>query len=339
MLNRKSKPIEVSKATRKRIFQAAKEMNYSPNLLARGLRKGKTQTIGFLAGTPKHEILSAQVMILDQLVDKAGYRLYISYTMGELDRMVETANELVSRGVDGLILRGAFPGVSTEQLQSRLSFPVPTVFVESQVPFPCRQVYQDGAVGVKQAVDHLYALGHRHIHMVRTYWNGWERALRFRGFREAIDSYGLGKADEKLHEIDAWTCHMDKNGHTSLDIDTVSRRMKGLLKSYPDCTAILCHDDELALVVLLCLSHLGIKVPEDISVVGFDNIPATLTSHPPLSTVVKSIGNVIRTAFDLLMEEIDNKQADPQEVVIPSEFISRQSTGPVRTTKVLDFVA
>lgn len=78
-------------------------------------------------------------------------------------------------------------------------------------------------------MDHLYALGHRHIYMVRNYWNGWEKALLFRGFREAIDSYGLGVADEKFYEIDAWNRHLDKNGYIFPDMDTVSRRVKELL--------------------------------------------------------------------------------------------------------------
>lgn len=142
VLNNKPASIKVAEATREKIFRTAREMNYSPNLLARGLRKGKTQTIGFLAGSPRHEILSAQTMVLDKFVDKAGYRLYVSYTMGELDRMVKTANELVARG-GRLILRGRFPGTLRRAVASRSAFPFRRCLLNRLYRSHAGMVYQD----------------------------------------------------------------------------------------------------------------------------------------------------------------------------------------------------
>ncbi|MCD4823651.1 MAG: LacI family transcriptional regulator [Phycisphaerae bacterium] len=331
VMNRKPRQIKISQATREKIFQAAEKMNYRPNLLARGLAQGKTHTIGFLTGSPDLKSVSAMETTLDDHASETGYGVYIAHTRGELDLTVKRANEFVDRGVDGLIIRGAFPSIPTEELKARLNFPVPTVLLSISAPkhFPCRQVCGDNAVGVARAVDHLYELGHRGIYMFRGCWKGWEHDLRFEGFRKAVNEHGLGDPEQRIYEVCA-ECTKKVDGHAALDVEGIYSNTENFLQTHPDCTAILCASDVSAFLVFQALSRLGVRIPQDISIVGFGNEPLTLYSLPPLSTVAIPVDKLIYAAFDMLMDEIDTKDDKPREKIIPTEYISRQSTGPVR---------
>ncbi|MCD4824896.1 MAG: LacI family transcriptional regulator [Phycisphaerae bacterium] len=331
VLNNKSTSVRIGEATRKRIINAARELNYSPNLLARSLSNGKTRTIGFLTGSPALGMVSTMETTLDDCASETGYGVYIAHTRGELDLTVKRANEFVDRGVDGLIIRGSFPSVSAKELEAKLNFSVPTVFLSigAPRPFPCRQVCEDGAIGVAQAVDHLYELGHRGIYMFRGYWNGWEKSPRFAGFRKAINEHGLGDPDQRICEVSS--TYLSKiEGRAILDMEEIYSNTKNFLQAHPDCTAILCSSSMISLAVLSTLLSLGKKVPEDISLVGFGSSPATLYSLPPVSVVDEPANKLMLAAFDMLMDEIDKKDDEPREKVVSTEYVPRRSTGPVR---------
>ena len=331
VLNKKSTPIKVAKTTRKRIFQAVKEMNYKPNLLARGLAKGKTHTIGFLTGSSILEITSAMVTKLDDFAERFGYEVHTVHTKAEIEMTIERAENLIGRGVDGLIISGSFSSIPPSRLQSKLNFSIPTVLLslDQPKPFPCRQVYQDSSVGVRQAVNHLYELGHRQIYMLRSEWKGWEKDLRFAGFHETIKKHGLGDPEGRLHGICDFL-YMDENGRRVRNDNKIASETEAFLKAHPDCTAILCSADDLALPVLRALTRLGIRVPEDISLVGFGNDPATQYSDPPLSTTQTHVNKLMQSALDMLLDGMGNNNNNPETVVITNEFISRDSTGPAR---------
>lgn len=300
-------------------------MGYRPNLLARGLSKGKTHTIGFLLSSPFMDVTAAQMRLLDQFVNESGYRLYICHTSRDLDQMVERANELISRGVDGLIMRGGFSAGDGV----KLNLSVPTVFLEGKVPFPCKRVFKDGSVGVKQAMDYLYALGHRGIYMFQPEWDNWRADLRFKGFCQSIEDHGLGDPEEKLLVLTGLDT-TDEDGHHFYNTDRACSYMEEFLKDHPDCTAIFCSNDKLAIAILSVLNGMGIKVPHDISVVGFDNIPASRFTQPLLSTVAQPIAKITRTAVDMLMDSIENNNDEPREITVPTEFIPRQSTATAK---------
>lgn len=331
VLNHKPLPIKIAEDTRKRIFQVAQEMNYKPNLLAQGLAKGKTHSIGFLTASIGLEVVSTFVATLDGIAEEAGYDVYTVHTKTDLKSTIERADKLISRGFDGIIIRGMFPGIDADELQAGFNFSIPTVFLNAYMPFPCRQVCQDGAIGVKQGVEYLYGLGHRRIYMLRSDWNGWENDTRFVGFRQAIDSYGLG-GEELIYKVSG-PSHSSMDGSRILDTHEIFHCVKEFLELHPDCTAIMCSGDHVATMILSALFHLGVKVPEDISVVGFEGLPLSLYCRPTLSTVVRPVNKLTHTALDLLLESIEKGTDDPKKLVIPTEFVPRESTGPVRTPR------
>lgn len=320
----------VGAETQQRIFQAVKEMGYKPNLLARGLAKGKTHTIGFLTGS-SFEVTSAMVIKLDDFAEKAGYEIHTVHTKAKFELTVKRANTLIGRGVDGLIVLGSFPSIPPAQLQAELSFPVPTVMLSLGLPAPfaCRQVYQNSAIGVKRAVDHLYELGHRNIYMFAGEWKGWEDDLRFAGFYEGIKSHNLGRAEEKLCHFPVYR-HINEDGRSVRDDDQIVSVTKKFVKNHPDCTAIICVSDDLAMPVLDTFTRMGIAVPDDMSIVSFGNDPATLYTHPPLTVIDTPVRKLMQAAFDMLMDGIENNNYKPSTVKIPSELIVRKSTAATK---------
>jgi LacI family transcriptional regulator len=328
---------EISLARRKQIKELSKEMGYRPNLLAKGLRKGKTQTIGFLTGSPTLEIVSAMVAKLDDCAGKIGYEVHTVHTKAELELTVKRANKLIGRGVDGLIISGSFPSVPPSQLQARLNFPVPTVLFSIGTPksFACMQVYLDSAISVKQSVDHLYELGHRQIYMLRSYWKGWEKDLRFTGFREGIQGYNLDEADKRIYEFPNYL-HISKDCRRSRDDNKIESATKDFVKTHPDCTAVICDSDDLAMPVLGAFTRMGIRVPKDISMVSIGNDPATLYTHPPLTAIDTPVGELMCATFDLLIDDIENNNNKPKAIEISRKLVFRQSTGPVRKHNLKD---
>ena len=167
--------------------------------------------------------------------------------------------------------------------------------------------------------------------MLRSDWNGWEKDLRFAGFYESIKEHDLGDPEQRLHKIsDRGQVGSDGQLVPTPGLDELTSRVRGFRESHPDCTAIMCSGDELALMVLLSLNRLGVKVPQDMSVVGYGNIEALTYSQPALSTIAMPVGKMMHDAFDLLMNSIDKNDDKPEKVVIPTELIVRQSTGPAR---------
>ncbi|MCD4831427.1 MAG: LacI family transcriptional regulator [Anaerohalosphaeraceae bacterium] len=320
----------VASATRRRIKEQALKMRYKPNLLARGLVNGKTQMIGFLTGSIYLEMVSAAAMVASNALRKAGYDMQITATEGRFKPTQHCANDLVARGVDGLIVRGVFPNITAEQMQEHFQFPAPTVFTSAvQLPFPCRQVCHDEAAGVTEIMEHLYGLGHRHIYMLSGLWEGWKKYPVFQGFYKNTAKYNLGNAREKIHK--APESFFDENGRRIYDTEVLTVWIKKFLQSHPDCTAIFCTSPKIALMLLSILPRLGVRVPEDISVVSSGDITGASCSHPQLSVVSLPLGKMMRTAVELLLDGIENDDNKPAKVIMPTKFIIRQSTEKVRS--------
>lgn len=116
----------------------------------------------------------------------------------------------------------------------------------------------------------------------------------------------------------------------SLYFEKFFSHIKTFIKAHPNCTAILCSNDYIAMSVITSLEKLGINVPDDISVVGFDDIPSASYFRPPLTTIAQPVQQLVKASFDLLLESIEQKNSEPKEIIIPSEFIIRESTGKVK---------
>jgi DNA-binding LacI/PurR family transcriptional regulator len=322
----------VSEAKRGEIARIAAELGFKPNLLAQALVKGKTRTIGLLTTSFLLEVVAAKVLVLDRMFANAGYRLLTSFLHfqkeeADVEVVSEAIDEMIRRGVDGLLVYGPHrPGL----LEALGKVRVPIVFFDVELGVPCKHILLDRSAGCKECVEHLCELGHREIYLLRTEWcREWIPDRRVAGYRQAMSAHGLD-GDHRvvfLTEPDK----ADEMGRNVFDMDKVHHSLKQFLLSHPDCTAIMASSDELAECMLTCLHRMGLSVPRDISLTGFNNISSTGRTYPALTTIAQPADEIGRSAVAMILKSIEsNDILTPEQVVVPTRLIIRESTGPAR---------
>lgn len=321
----------ISVRTKLRIKALAEKYGYRPNLLARSLSEGKTYTIGVLMSAYHLEVASAKVLAIDRLARERGYHIYIGYTKGELPLAKELATDFISRGVDGLLIYGTFEGWEPQEIKKLTTIKpnLPIVFLESNFDFPCYQVLSDKRSAYIEAIKYLKSKSYKQVY---AFWKDLpERKLpidpRYIGFIEGL----------KLNNF------TDKGGVIKLYKSSISTALpdsdKGIAelqekifefftthKDYP--FAIMCYNDFVAIQAVSIANRLNIKVPEQVGIVGFDDITATRLIVPPLTTIAQPVEGIARTAVELLLKLIEtpkDKHPEPKPIYVPCELRIRAS--------------
>ena len=228
-----------------------------------------------------------------------------------------------------MLVYGSYLEESPKRLREKFSWDVPLVFFGMEQKFPCRQVVQDKSAGVMQAIEHLHRLGHKEIYMLFAYWANWDTDGRFEGFIKGMKKLGEDNPHKRMHIVTTEEAITD-DGMVVYDQRDMLRNIREFLKTHPQCTAIVCGNDIVAMNVMHAAWEMGIKVPDELSVVGFDNIHTSQYTHPPLTTVAQPISKIVSAAWQMLLDDIENKNDKPAKVVIPSELVIRESTANVK---------
>ncbi len=298
----------IPQATRDRIKAAAKKLNYQPSLLARSLRNRQTHTIGVLMpwiGEGYHtQVLSG---IGDHLVQE-GYFYFTAHHRHNPELVEQYARLLVGRGADGLILIDtAFDH----------SFPVPTVAVAAhQRVEGVTNVILDQRKAAELALKHLYELGHRSIAVMRGHPISSDSEDRWRSIEAAAKGFGL---------------RLDPSLVVQLDRDLTSPELGypvvgQLLASGKRFTALFSFNDMAAIGAIRALRDAKLRVPEDVSVMGFDDIRAAAFHTPSLTTIRQPLDDMGRTAARIVLRRIRNEQGQEGQVAVEPELIVREST-------------
>lgn len=319
----------ISLATRERVKRAAGEMNYRPNLIARGLVRGSTATVGLLINGFFVDIAMSKVLALDKIAHGQGYQLFVTNTEGDAKRTLEGARTLIGRGVDGLLVYGLDVPDDDPHLAELAELPVPAVFFDLPLTARCRQVVLDRSVGIAAAIDALIDLGHRDVCMICTDAGRWQHDHRLMGFLDACRRHQLTAPRSRLFEtgIERWNPVL---GRRSVDADVVRQCVGRLLHAYPGCTAIICNNDLIATIVLGGLADHELRVPDDISLVGFDDIASAAYLRPSLSTVAQPVEEVAQATWQMLREAMSDPKSAPQTVTVSTRFVRRDSIGKAR---------
>jgi DNA-binding LacI/PurR family transcriptional regulator len=302
----------IPQATRDRIKAAAKTMNYQPNLLARSLRNRRTLTIGILVpelGDGYH----TQVMsgIGDQLI-QAGYFYFTAHHRHKRSLIEDYTRMLIGRGAQGLI------AIDTK-LEHPVSIPVVAVAGHRHIE-GVTNVLLDHARAAELALNHLYGLGHRRIAFMR-------------GQPFSSDS------DERWKSLVAVAAqlHLEINPElvVSLDRDMSSPELgypvvQQLLATKEPFTAIVAFNDISAIGAIRALKDFNLRVPEDISVIGFDDIKAAAYTLPRLTTINQPLEEIGRVATQSLLNRIHNTVPPRDEITVEPELVIRESTGPAK---------
>ncbi len=302
---------DIGTETRRRVNEAVLALGYEPNLLARGLRQGATMTIGFLVRDLSSVDVTEIVLGAEVALRERGYSLLLTNSEDQAQLDAEHVRLLTARRVDGLLLLLA--DESARSTRATLAgVRVPAVLIDRELPaeFRTSAALVDYEGAMRTAVDHLTALGHRRLALV-----GAPQAIRpgreaARALRAAAARAGI----EVQVEEGVWTTEFGERA---------TRRLLGR----PDPpTAILAGSNKVVFGVLRALREAGLHVPDDVSVLVHDEIPAFEFIDPPLTALSQEPYTLGRAAAELLLGRLEGQE--PRMDVIPTRLIVRRSCGP-----------
>lgn len=303
----------VKDETRRRIREVAQRLRFTPNTTARILSTRRTHTIGVLLPDVYGEFFSEIMRGIDQTVRRHKYHILISSSHSETAE-VEAAVRAMRGRVDGLILMAS--ELDTTTFASSLPDRAPIVLINApaqDAQFDTLNI--DNFGGAYAMTMHLVGLGHREIHMIRGARQNQDASERERGFRVALADAGLSCTEASVLYGD----FTEASGYA------VTQQ---LLARQKRPTAIFAANDAMAVGVLSALRDVGLRVPEDVAVAGFDDIPIAEYVSPPLSTVRVSIATLGARAAERLFTTIHaHSRAERKHEVLPTELVIRRSCG------------
>ncbi|MGH2534593.1 MAG: LacI family DNA-binding transcriptional regulator [Thermomicrobiales bacterium] len=309
----------VAPATRQRILDAAAALGYVPNTLARGLATRSTRSIGFIASGLASFVLAPLLLGAEREAHAHGYFIVFALATGHEDEADRLVRQLVERRVDGIV-NAALTLQHDQRYGELLRTLTPSVGI-----FPVRGggiplVGEDPALTGYIATRHLVNLGHRRIATILGDRDPRAPSGRLRGYRQALEEVGV-EPDPNLAELGSWT---GEGGYQAMQL---------LLDRAPDLTAVFSQNDHMAIGAISALHDRGLRVPEDVAIVGCDDIDLARYTIPPLTTVRISFENDGAAAVRLLLDRIANPETTPSRIVLPVELIKRSSCGHLATAK------
>lgn len=309
-----NKSIALPKATADRIDDAVAQLGYRPNALAKRLSKGKAETIGLATPDISNPFFAELASTIEAAAAERGYGVSLLSTRGSAMREIEAVNQLADRYFDGLIMIAAQPDDGTLGAligQCRNIVLLDEDVAEAEAP----RVFVENAAGARMATEHLIAMGHRDIALIAGPKGLLSASERVDGFRATMKAQGLPIDEERILQ-GAFTREF---GHEAA---------LAVARMSPRPTAILACSDYLSVGVLSAFHQLGLSVPEDISLVGFDDMPLSDLLDPPLTTIRQPIAEMGRIALDRLLASINGADV-PAITRLPVELIRRKSVADI----------
>jgi DNA-binding LacI/PurR family transcriptional regulator len=305
----------VRNTTRARVLKAAEELKYHPNLHARSLARGKSRTLGILVSNMENPFFFDIYHTLESSAHAQGYEVVVANTDYRSEQLVSSVRLLIGLRVAGLA--AIVSEMDSHLIQVLTDSKIPTVFYDVGTPKKNISVVRvDYRKGMKKIVEYLHSLGHTR--------------MAFLGHHST-----LGPISERRKTFLETVARISPTAQTQVAAGSDGleggRQAAGeLLSSGFDPTAIICVNDFMAVGVLRELRDQGIRVPEDISVTGFDNIHLAEFSSPALTTVHIPREHIGETIFANLVPEIKAERSIRQEILIDPELVVRESTGVAR---------
>lgn len=316
VLSGQARRYRISRKTEAAIRELARTLEFVPSPLARGLRLNQTLTVGLLIPDISNPFFASIARQVTLGAREHGYSVVLSDSQENQDREEQLLTLLRHQQVEGVIVCPV--GQSAEPLEEVRRAGLPMVVVDRIFPgLDVPSVSSDNAAGARQATEHLIQHGHRRIVCLQGLPGTSPNELRLEGYRQALASAGL-ECDETLIVGDSFG---EESGY---------RETKRLLETRPDVTAIFALSNLIALGTIRALNEAQRRVPEDISLVAFDDQPYAAYLSPPLTTVAQSFSAMGEAAVGLLFEQLGASPAPPtRTVLLPTTLIPRGSVRKV----------
>ena len=313
VINRSPGAKSIPKRTQDRVLAAAAELNYRPNLMARSLRQKRSFTIGVIVPEISEGYAAMVMSGVEDYLLQEGYFYFVVSHRHRKDLIEEYPNLLRQRAVEGII---AVDTMGSE------TFPLPTVSISGHRSSPkVTNIVLDHHRAAHVALEHLQKLGHEKIALIKGQDFSSDTETRWRAVHAVAGELGI-KVDERLT--------------VQLDCDSASPEVgygvtRQLLEHGEKFTALFAFNDISAIGAIRALREFGKRIPEDVSVVGFDDIQSAAYQNPPLTTVRQPLRQMGVIAAETLLQRI--AQTEPgvppkQEIVVEPELVVRGSTAP-----------
>jgi DNA-binding LacI/PurR family transcriptional regulator len=298
----------------KRVWKAIDDLDYYPNTQARGLVSGRSRLLGLVISEITNPFFPELIQGFEEIAVENGYEILIGSTNYDPRRMNLVIRRMLERKVEGVAVMTF--GIEEPLLQQLAARKIPLALVDFELPSPLASTLRvDYSAGLRQAVEHLAGLGHRQI----TFISG-PRTLH--SARARIDAFRLVAKAAKIPAVDARVVEAD---HT---LEGGMRAFDGLRAGGKLPTAIMCSNDMTAIGVLRSAYAAGLRVPKDLSIIGFDDIRFAQFTTPPLTTVQMSRADLAHAAFQALHDHGEpGLTATKRDYPIPTRLIVRESTG------------
>ncbi len=307
----------VSEETKERILSSAQQLHYRPNRLARSLVKKQSKIVGLLIPDVSNPYYADLAKGAEEETERNNYNLILCNTQDRAEKERKYLNMLLEYNVDGLILTGLTDPYeeSTELLHQ---YTVPYVVIDRTDPHAPAAFYSNGQRGTYLSTEYLIRLGHRKIAFV----GGDEKAgplgldsPRLHGYESALRAYGIPQDS-----------HLIREG--SYTIESGYRCARGLMESGGAMTAFVCTNDLIAFGVIKAVREMGLQVPRDISVIGYDDIALCSYFEPRLTTIRQDSRELGKNVCRMLLELAREERSGTVVRSVEPELIVRDSTAP-----------
>ena len=307
----------VREELRTRVLKAVSELNYKPNAIAQSLKSNKSRDIGVIIPTITNPFYSNAVLGMEEEANRNNYNLLLCNTLRDPERELKYLQMLYEKQVNGIILSSV--SENHRAIQEINSNGVSFVLLDQKVPnLNCSFVGFDVHAGAKMGVKYLIKSGHKKIAFVTTPITRWTRRMVLQGYKDALESAGI-PFDEKYVLISQQEEEREEEGY---EVKAGRAMAVEFLKKKINAPAVLTINDMMAFGFIQELNRKGIRVPEDISVMGFDDIPFASLFSPALTTICYPSYDTGKLAAKVLFEKLNegndfilNVRLEPKLVV------------------------
>ncbi|RQR51568.1 LacI family transcriptional regulator [Burkholderia sp. Bp9140] len=310
-------PHLVREEAREKVISIARKMGYTPNPSAKALRLQKTHIIGAVIPTLDYSFFARLVDGFEERITAAGYSVFVLTTGFDNTRMFDKVRALVERGAEALLMVGRVddPALRTYLLEKQIPC-VTTYSYTADEHFP--SIGFDNYSATKQMVEFLIRLGHRRMVMIAGPIHGNDRQQsRIQAFEETLAAHGITDG-----------CHVIEKSYGSA-VFRGAEAMRQIIGEYPETTAVVCNSDTFALSAIAECRRMGVRVPEDLSISGFDNDDYATVFAPALTTIsvpARDMGE--HAAQALIGSLVDQRKIMP--IRLETNLVVRESTSTAR---------
>ena len=324
VLNNSPSAKSIPQETRNRVTEAAERLNYRPNYFARSLRQSRSMSVGVLAPDLSEGYFTRVMSGVVQELTAAHYFYFTACHDWKRDLIEKYPRMLVERAVDGFLL------LNTPA--DHIEVPVPVVAISAHSAVEnVTNIILNHHQAVELALTHLYSLGHRRIAFMRGPRAIPDSEYRWLSIQQVAQEMNLKIDPALVIRIDAAGWSMKDNYHPMAP-EIGYKPMQGLLEKTRDFTAIFCFNDIAAIGAIRALKDVGLTVPGDVSIVGFDDIQSAAYSTPSLTTVRQPLTEMGQRGAQVLLDRIAHREKEyPTEIIMAPELVVRESTGPARS--------